>query len=167
MVISSRRENNPYVGPRALQNGENIYGRDNERLDLLDLLIAERIVLLCSPSGAGKSSLIEAGLKQELAGEGFDVLPTVRVNTPLPSEIELPPECNRYVFSVLHSLQDEKAPSEDVPDASELPRMNLKEYLNQVADSDSKSKMKVLIFDQFEEILTINPTDIDGKREFF
>ena len=53
---------NPYVGPRAFQTGEKLYGRDHELRDLLDLLIAERIVLLYSPSGAGKSSLIQAGL---------------------------------------------------------------------------------------------------------
>jgi hypothetical protein len=168
MDTKSRRENNPYVGPRALQKEEKIYGRDNERLELLDLLIAERIVLLYSPSGAGKSSLIEAGLRQELIAEGFDVLPTARVNTPLPSEFELPPDCNRYVFSVLHSLQDDKAaPGKDVPDPRELPRMNLKAYLDRWAGTDSNIKKKILILDQFEEILTINPTDIDGKKEFF
>ena len=42
--------------------------------DLLDLLIAERIVLLYSPSGAGKSSLIHAGLIPRLREVGFQVL---------------------------------------------------------------------------------------------
>ena len=44
---------NPYVGPRAFQRGETLYGRDLEVVQLLDLLIAERIVVLHSPSGAG------------------------------------------------------------------------------------------------------------------
>ena len=47
---------NPYVGPRAFQYGETLYGRDREVVELLDLVIAERIVLLYSPSGAGKTS---------------------------------------------------------------------------------------------------------------
>ena len=42
---------NPFVGPHALKTGEPIHGRDLERRDLRDLLIAERIVLLYSPSG--------------------------------------------------------------------------------------------------------------------
>ena len=46
---------------------------------LRDLLIAERIVLLYSPSGAGKTSLLEAGLRPELERRDFHVLPTVRV----------------------------------------------------------------------------------------
>ena len=51
-------KSNPYVGPRAFQDGETLYGRDREVAKLLNLLIAERIVLLYSPSGAGKTSLL-------------------------------------------------------------------------------------------------------------
>ncbi|MFN2225325.1 MAG: FHA domain-containing protein, partial [Anaerolineae bacterium] len=40
---------NPYVGPRAFQRGERLHGRDYEVADLLDLIIAERVVLLYSP----------------------------------------------------------------------------------------------------------------------
>src|SRR5690349_22739324 len=71
---------NPYVGPRSFKTGEKLYGRDREALDLLDLLIAERIVLLYSPSGAGKSSLIQAELIPRLLEEGFHVLPAIRVS---------------------------------------------------------------------------------------
>ena len=70
----SHGDGNPYVGPRAFQYGERIYGRNREVLDLLDLLIAERITLLHSPSGAGKTSLVQAGLVPRLEREG---LPTV------------------------------------------------------------------------------------------
>jgi hypothetical protein len=168
MSASDSTIKNPFVGPRALQFGEPLFGRDNEVQDLLDLFIAERIVMLCSPSGAGKSSLIEAGLRQRLIDEGFDVLPTMRVNTPLPPGIELPPSSNRYVFSVLHSLQTKKDPSEqDVKELEELPGLGLKEYLDRQARRSDGPDTKVLIFDQFEEILTVNPTDIEGKRGFF
>ena len=57
---------NPYVGPRSFQAGEALYGRDHEIRDLLGLLIAERIVLLHSPSGAGKTSLVQAALIPQL-----------------------------------------------------------------------------------------------------
>jgi len=76
---------NPYVGPRAFETGEKLYGRDRESRELLDLLIAERIVLLHSPSGAGKSSLVQAGLIPGLREQGFRVLPVVRVNLEPPS----------------------------------------------------------------------------------
>ena len=53
---------NPYVGPRPLQQGEPLHGRGAEVLELYHLLQARRIVVLHSPSGAGKSSLVQAGL---------------------------------------------------------------------------------------------------------
>src|SRR5512139_1071945 len=83
---------NPYVGPRAFQTGEKLYGRDSEVQQLLDLLIAERIVLLYSPSGAGKSSLVQAGLIPCLRDEGFRVLPVTRVNLDPPAGINSSPE---------------------------------------------------------------------------
>jgi MoxR-like ATPase len=69
---------NPYVGPRAFTRGETIYGRDRELQRLLHLLIAERIIALYSPSGAGKTSLIQAGLLPHLEQEDFVVLPVTR-----------------------------------------------------------------------------------------
>ncbi len=85
MTSTKTTRPNPYVGPRAFQTGEKIYGRDREVRELLDLLIAERIVLLHSPSGAGKSSLVQAGLIPALEGEGFQVLPVARVNLEPPA----------------------------------------------------------------------------------
>ena len=62
ITSSQNTRQNPYVGPRAFEAGETLYGRDREIHELLNLLIAERIVLLYSPSGAGKTSLLRAGL---------------------------------------------------------------------------------------------------------
>src|SRR5512143_3076241 len=93
---------NPYVGPRAFQQGETLYGRDREVQELLDLLIAERIVLLYSPSGAGKSSLLNAALIPRLRAEDFHVRPPVRVNTEAPGgAIAQNGNVNRFVLSVL------------------------------------------------------------------
>src|SRR5436190_12406028 len=72
---------NPYVGPRPFPADEQIYGRDQEVDRLLNLLIAERIVLLYSPSGAGKTSLIQSALVPALTAADFGVLPIMRVST--------------------------------------------------------------------------------------
>jgi len=61
---------NPYVGPRPIETGERLFGRARELTELQYLLSAERIVLLHSPSGAGKSSLIQAGLIPQLRERG-------------------------------------------------------------------------------------------------
>ena len=94
--MANAASSNPYVGPRAFKRDEAIYGRDREARDLFDLLVSERIVLLHSPSGAGKSSLIQAALIPHLTDEdeGFRVLPLIRVNEPPRA-----PVANRYVYS--------------------------------------------------------------------
>src|SRR5262245_9102652 len=76
-----RAPKNPFVGPRALRTGEPLFGRDHEVSELFGLLVSERIVLLHAPSGAGKTSLIQAGLVPRLREEDIPVWPTIRVNT--------------------------------------------------------------------------------------
>ncbi len=156
---------NPYPGPRSFQQGERLYGRERETAELLDLLIAERIVLLYSPSGAGKTSLVQAALIPELTGEGFRVLPIMR-----PSLIPAAPganAANRYVLSLLLSLE------KDLPETrqtrlAELAGTPLIDYLDRLPEPKTAGwHGDLLIFDQFEEILTTDPADQDGKTEFF
>ena len=60
---------NPYVGPRSFERKERalFFGREREARDLLALAISKRLVLFYAPSGAGKSSLINARLIPSLA----------------------------------------------------------------------------------------------------
>ncbi|MBN2392958.1 MAG: hypothetical protein JXR84_19665 [Anaerolineae bacterium] len=166
--VSQNKHPNPYVGPRAFQHGETLYGRDREVMDLLDLLIAERIVLLYSPSGAGKTSLVQARLIPELEQEDFHVLPVMRAgleSPPLPNHpASLSP--NRYVLSLFLSLE-EALPPEQQTDLTKLAGMTLVDYLDRWAVATDTKEAQVLILDQFEEILTVNPTDRAAKEEFF
>ncbi|MEZ4658005.1 MAG: hypothetical protein R2911_10565 [Caldilineaceae bacterium] len=155
---------NPYVGPRSFRADERLYGRDVELLELLDLLIAERIVLLYSPSGAGKTSLIQAALAPALEDEGFVVHPPLRVSQTPPRATEAV-AANRYVLSLLLSLEDERQDAPPRPIA-ELAQMTLAEYLDERSASQGDVN-EVLIFDQFEEILTLDPVDKAAKAAFF
>jgi len=163
----------PYVGPRPFETGETLYGRDWEVEELRDRLIAKRIVLLHSPSGAGKTSLIQAGLIPALQEEQIQILPIVRVNAEPPSElVEAGCLLNRYVLSTLSYLEKDRA-RDDRQKSADLAEMQLAEYLDQRRaeaagkDSQQESTVKVLVFDQFEEILTVDPTDVEAKKEFF
>jgi WD40 repeat protein len=157
---------NPYVGPRSFKMGEKLYGRDREALDLLDLLIAERIVLLYSPSGAGKSSLLQAELLPRLVEEGFHVLPPIRVSMEPPSLGEGISVANRYIFSALLSLEEGLAPNQQIP-LAELATMDLDTYLRRRPRPDDAPDSDVLLFDQFEEILTVDPSNQAAKIAFF
>ena len=161
----SHGDGNPYVGPRAFQYGERIYGRNREVLDLLDLLIAERITLLHSPSGAGKTSLVQAGLIARLEREGFRVLPPTRVGLEPPPGLQSPRAVNRYVLSVLLSLE-EGLPAERQLRLGELVELDLPDYLRRRAGDDDRADGEVLILDQFEELLVLDPTDQAAKAAF-
>ncbi|MGH8898173.1 MAG: NACHT and WD repeat domain-containing protein [Egibacteraceae bacterium] len=161
-LASSPPRLNPYVGPRPFERGERLYGRDREAARLRDLLIAERIVLLYSPSGAGKTSLIRASLVPELEREGFRVRPEIRVATALAPVDGSSRPGNRYLMSTLLCLEQGQ-PAERRHDLDELAGMGLGDYLDQ---RDGDHDGEVLIFDQFEELLTADVTDRDAKSAF-
>lgn len=207
--IMAEKPPNPYVGPRAFMRGETLYGRDREVRRLLNLLIAERIVLLYSPSGAGKTSLIQSALMPELEDEEFIVSPVVRVSAldTFAMQPEMrgtpsapPPVVNRYLGSLMLSLE-EAVPDEQQLDHTTMMAMNLDAYMHDLMprmvpsatttrsaptrdetdatnDTDATDdtddldeapheRRIVLIFDQFEEILTQDATDHEAKRAFF
>ena len=158
---------NPYVGPRAFRTGETLHGRDPEVFDLDNLLVAERIVLMYSPSGAGKTSLIQAALIPQLESEGFKVLPVMRVNLEPPPTPEFSGPVNRYILSLLLSLEENPESTQPQLSLNELAKMTLADYLDQRDSQSGDADSEVLILDQFEEILTIDPTDVAGKTTFF
>jgi hypothetical protein len=143
------RPTNPFVGPRAIQENEPLFGREKELEDLVDQLYAERVVLMYSPSGAGKSSLINAGLIPQVKSS-FRVLPILRLNRDLPGNLAMVAGMDRYTASVLSCLY---AP-DDPPDG-------------ELASYPFGESPALLIFDQFEEVITLEQTDIDQKKTFF
>jgi Novel STAND NTPase 1 len=156
------RPPNPYPGPRSFRYGERIYGRDREIDQLADVLIAERIVLFYSPSGAGKTSLLEAGLRPRLEQRDFKVLPAVRVGYAAPLSLKGATVPNRYLLSTLLSLEEDR-PSDQQLGISELLDIELNDYL---ARLDHDQLDPCILFDQFEELFTLDPTDQEQKMEF-
>ncbi|MBN2304997.1 MAG: ATP-binding protein, partial [Anaerolineae bacterium] len=162
---------NPYVGPRSFQTGDKIYGRDWETEELRDLVIAKRIVMLHSPSGAGKTSLIHAALIPALRAENFRILPPIRVGMdPPPAVLKAGCTFNRYVLSAIISLGGTRL---DQTDLFKLCSVTLPEYLNYLSSEFERATDphrlpdELLIFDQFEEILTVDPLDREAKEVFF
>jgi WD40 repeat protein len=149
----------PYVGPRPFTrtdslHGRELYGREVETESLFNLLISQRIVLLYSPSGAGKTSLIEAKLVPRLEEEGLAVLPTARVGLEPPPAAPATPDANRYLRSALSTLGGDPSGGG-----------SLDEFLD--ARRRGEREPQLLILDQFEELLIEDPTDRRAKDAFF
>lgn len=158
---------NPYVGPRSFAYGEQLYGRDREVAELTDVIVAQRVVLLYSPSGAGKSSMLEAAVRPRLERYDFRVLSTVRVGHEPPPAFDDLTVRNRYMLSTLLSLEEGRADDRQLS-AEELSEITLEDYL-QLLDTDvedAELTEPCLIFDQFEELFTLDPTDIEAKTAF-
>lgn len=150
----------PFVGPQPFGSENTIYGRDTEISELRYFLGAKRIVLLHSPSGAGKSSLLWAknGLLNKLRKSGrFDVWGPARVNQS-PGSLTVD---NRFTWSAINDF--EKSRKEGVRPASDFAQVRLFSYLNE----RNSSKSPLLVFDQFEEVLRIDAARSQPKREFF
>jgi WD40 repeat protein len=141
--------------------GEKLYGRERETRELVGRLIAERIVLVHSPSGAGKTSLLQAAVIPRLQERDFNPLPILHVAREARNI-----KANRYTFSVLTSLEKGLADTERLDDAA-LASLTLDDYLKQRAERFGSAASQVLVFDQFEEILSVDPTDQTAKVEFF
>jgi WD40 repeat protein len=156
---------NPYVGPRPLELGERLWGRDEEVSALYFLLSAERIVLLHSPSGAGKSSLVQAGLIPRLR-EAFDVWRPTRVNQEPGVAAPAGRPLNRYVHSAILGFE-EGIPQALRRPAAELAGLTLAEYAAGRPKRPGAPPSSILIFDQFEEVLTVDPLALAAKRELF
>ena len=88
----------PYVGPSPIQADQPFYGRENELNELIDRLVARRIVLLHSPSGAGKTSLIQAGLLPEMSKLGYHIFRRALVSRqPAAKQVPDDLEYNPYI----------------------------------------------------------------------
>ena len=164
--VVAARSDNPYVGPRPFRRGERLHGRDREALGLADKLLGERIVLLHAPSGAGKTSLIQAMLVPAMEERGFQIcartvpgFSALRVNNPPPSTF---PVRNRYVFSAVLGLLDGAA-----EDAKALADVTLAEALDRVREREGTAPYQFVVFDQLEEVLTLNPADREFQLAFF
>ena len=115
-------------------------GRDRELAELRSLLRAEvPIVLLHAPSGAGKSSLLRAGLAPALDGEAIPVALDDR-----PAEAGL----GRRLVAGL--LAGDEWPPEAGPPLEETDSDGFAAYLRQARRLAGKAP--VLIVDQFEEL---------------
>ena len=164
LFVAAGRKPSPYVGPRAIREKEPFFGRELEEQALRAELLSAGVVLLHAPSGAGKTSLIQASLVPWCGEvEHLQVCATteprfsaLRVNLPPPEGLDVR---NRYVFSLVNALVGDQL------DRRDAATMSIEEALTLFAgDADAR---QLVVLDQLEEALTLDPNDRLGQEEFF
>lgn len=143
----------PYVGPVPVPEGTTLHGRDVEKRELRHLLLDERIVLLYSPSGAGKTSLIRAGLLPQLRRDR--TLFVVAVDRLRPAA--QPAGANRYVAALIEQL-DAALPAAMRSAETRPPGASLHQCLERLIASAPGLEGVVLLLDHFEDVF-LDPFD--------
>jgi hypothetical protein len=162
--MAERPAESPYVGPRPFTRADrqNFRGRERELRELLSLVVANRMVLVYAASGAGKTSLLNAGLTPLLeVEEGFEVVPPGRiggaaVHDTLPSGV-----ANVYAFGLIASWS--RGASPPPPDTTLAGYLR---GLDRGADSDGLAVPRAVVIDQLEELFTLYPDRWDQREAF-
>lgn len=140
----------PYPGPRPFDESDQglFFGREREIRQLLSLAVARRVVLLYAPSGAGKTSLLRAGLLPRLrALSEVTVWPPARLGGAAPAG-----GGNVYTACLLADLAGEGAPP--------APGVNLAEGLRRQLLREpeaERGRPHFLVLDPFEELFSAHP----------
>ncbi|MFN2221305.1 MAG: FHA domain-containing protein [Candidatus Promineifilaceae bacterium] len=188
-LIAVEALDNPYVGPRAFEPNERqfFYGRDEEIAILTGQVMSRRASVFFAQSGAGKSSLLRAGLIPELTrkvkvGRGprarvvrkMRVLPILEVGYN-PTDEQLAATDNVYVLGALLKLY----PKRPVAELASLSLcQGLAPYFDGQAGENAAGGTEgsrayeddlatLLIFDQFEELFTYHPEQWLKREDFF
>ncbi|MBN3522061.1 hypothetical protein JYB62_18800 [Algoriphagus lutimaris] len=148
-----------YPGTRPFQEDDRnlFFGRNEDIKKLTELIVLEKMVVLFSKSGFGKSSLLNAGVIPRLKEvENFQTL-NIRFNDPERNPVELlsfhlenKKGQNTFLdskFNILDELPDDIS-------------AKLWYYAKSIQIAQRDSIPMVLIFDQFEELFNYSPSQV-------
>ncbi len=144
-----------YPGPFSFKDDDVdrylFYGREQEIEQLLHRICAHRLLVLFGKSGLGKTSLLQAGLYPQLRDQHLLPVP-VRLNHPDIDPLEA-------VFEAVHDVCRQR--NIDYEPANQT---GLWEYFKTTDFwSGETLQTPVLIFDQFEEIFTLQTPTARGR----
>ena len=158
---------NPYVGLRPYRDDENLlfFGRDEQTLELLQRLHANRFVGVVGSSGSGKSSLIRAGLIPALKG-GFLVENSSQWLIAIMKPGQNP------VYNLAATILNQVNPHIETSKIQEFVIRIKKEGISAILDvieplRENKNSNFFLLVDQFEELFrfSLKQRNVSFKTE--
>lgn len=173
-----KRQTNPWPGLRSYQEGDTIYGRVEDIVALTQCILANTQVVVYGRSGIGKTSILNAGVFPLVRKEG--VFP---VSIRLEHNVEEPyiRQISRAVLSALEHLRKdgyddacepvvtfEKGVVKERVKPIREGEESLWEFFhrNEFYDAQGNRIRPLILFDQFEEIFTLEK-DKKKVRSFF
>ena len=151
-------QENPWKGLFAYREGEILYGRDNDIRDLTQYVLRDKYTLLYGKSGIGKSSILNAAVIPALRRHGF-----------IPIVLRFSHKSENYIDQIKKAINEVLGADcihEELPQKGK--NETLYEYFHRHTfwDIEGKRVKIFLMFDQFEEIFTLQ-SDESKKKDFF
>lgn len=167
--MNSELENNPWKGLESYSYSDEslFYGRSNETEALVDTIINNRFTILYGPSGVGKSSLLNAGIRPKLTKDKFFVVEVSMRFLDLNSNETI----SSQILSHVQNFADQ-----DKIDITPLSKDQNKNdfgdslwyffHTNEFWSSRNELLIPIVIIDQFEDIFKDEVTDNSAELFF-
>lgn len=128
------------------EDADLFFGREEETRKMVGEILSTRLLVLFSPSGSGKTSLIDAGVRPQLEEMGFRTVYTRMEDAPIPA----------ICRAVSDTLQ--------LPPCTDEEKKDLYEFIKKAAQMAGKPL--VIFLDQFEEFFIIFHNQPGLRNEF-
>ncbi len=149
---------NPWLGLESYNEGQHLYGRDQEATELTDIILNHTAVVVYGKSGIGKSSLLRAGVFPELRKQDF--IP-IYVRLEHNSDIS-------YTQQIENAITEHVTLHDLLP--TDIPDLGLWDFMHRhrFTDTTGHAVTPVVVLDQFEEIFTLTQVEYKpGIKQFF
>lgn len=157
--MAENKRQNPWKGLNFYVEGEILYGRNAEILSLSQYIFNNTQTVLYGRSGIGKSSILNAG-----------IFPKARENGMTPVSIRLKHgDANDYLVQIKEALSlGGLTAKELIPAINGKDNESLWEFMHRHVfyDEYGEKRIPLFVFDQFEEIFTLQINE-QIKRDFF